>query len=207
MVKLRHLSIFQVTLVWDSEQIRTFRASARQHIFVRTSFFCSPVRWFIALSLKLTSSDYLCAVISFIIWHCYYRIYRIVTRTSSCHTFKEAKANGGSTQLSSPSYSPFIVSFRRVGGILVMKLTHKGDRERPSKSLGLENTFTHLGVTGRSPTVCLHSKSSETPLQHQASLSSTSRQCLRAAPASIYRHSRIHRQINYLTYNSYHLYN
>ena len=93
-------------------------------------------------------------------------VYLIVTRTSSCHTFIEAKANGGSTQLSSPSYSPFIVSFRRVGGNLVMKLTHKGDRERPSKSLGLENTFTNLGVTGRSPTVCLHSKSSETPLQH-----------------------------------------
>ena len=94
------------------------------------------------------------------------RIQFFETRTSSCHAFKEAKPNGGSTQLSSPSYSPFIVPFRRVGGDLVMKLTHKGDRERPSKSLGLENTFTHLGVTGRSPTVCLHSKSSETPLQH-----------------------------------------
>ena len=64
------------------------------------------------------------------------RLYFVVTRTSSCHTFIEAKANGGSTQRSSPSYSPAIVPFRRVGGNLVMKLTHKGDHERPSKSLG-----------------------------------------------------------------------
>ena len=104
--------------------------------YVHHIFFCSPVRWFIALSLKLSSSDYLCAVISH-----FYPAYRyptlfIVTRTSSCHTFIEAKANGGSTQRSSPSYSPAIVPFRRVGGNLVMKLTHKGDRERPSKSLG-----------------------------------------------------------------------
>ena len=149
---------------WTDSGIQSFCPAA---IFiVRTSLFCSPVRWFIALSLKLTSSDYPCAVISSYYPTYYYRLYLIVTRTSSCHTFKEAKPNGGSTQLSSPSYSPFIVSFRRVGGDLVMKLTHKGDRERPSKSLGLENTFTHLGVTGRSPTVCLHSKSSETPLQH-----------------------------------------
>ena len=94
------------------------------------------------------------------------RIHFFETRTSSCHNLKEAKANGGSPQLSSPSYSPIIVPFRRVGGNSVMKLTHKGDRERPSKSLGLENILLHLGVTGRSPTVCLHSKSSETPLQH-----------------------------------------
>ncbi len=154
--------IFQVTLVWDSGQIRASVLLPGSKFFERSNIFCSPVRWFIALSLKLTSSDYLCAVISFIIWHCYYRIYLIITRTSSCHTFKEAKANGGSPQLSSPSYSPFIVPFRRVGGNLVMKLTHKGGRERPSKSLGSAT----LGVTGRSPTVCLHSKSSETPLQH-----------------------------------------
>ena len=64
------------------------------------------------------------------------RFHFFETRTSSCHNFKEAKANGGSPQLSSPSYSPIIVPFRRVGGNLVMKLTHKGDRERPSKSLG-----------------------------------------------------------------------
>ena len=146
---------------WTDSGIQSFCPAAYFRTYI---IFCSPVRWFIALSLKLTSSDYLCAVISFQSY--YYRIYLIVPRTSSCHTFKEAKANGGSTQLSSPSYSPFIVSFRRVGGNLVMKLTHKGDRERPSKSLGLENTFTHLGVTGRSPTVCLHSKSSETPFQH-----------------------------------------
>ena len=164
MVKLRRSSFFKVTLVWDSGQIRASVLLPGSKFFERSNIFCSPVRWFIALSLKLTSSDYLCAVISFLSY-CY-RIYLIVTRTSSCHTFKEAKANGGSTQLSSPSYSPFIVSFRRVGGNLVMKLTHKGDRERPSKSLGSGEHLATLGVTGRSPTVCLHSKSSETPLQH-----------------------------------------
>jgi len=94
-------------------------------------FICSPVRCFIALSLKLSSRLPLCGYqLSFV------RLYFIVTRTSSCHTFIEAKANGGSTQRSSPSYSPAIVPFRRVGGNLVMKLTHKGDHERPSKSLG-----------------------------------------------------------------------
>jgi hypothetical protein len=125
--------IFQVTLVWDSGQIRASELLP-DNIFRTYIIFCSPVRWFIALSLKLTSSDYHCAVISLLSY--YYWIYLIVTRTSSCHTFKEAKANGGSPQLSSPSYSPIIVPFRRVGGNLVMKLTHKGDRERPSKSLG-----------------------------------------------------------------------
>ena len=126
--------IFQVTLVWDSGPIRASVLLPGSKFFERSNIFCSPVRWFIALSLKLTSSDYLCAVISFQSY--YYRIYLIVTRTSSCHTFKEAKANGGSPQLSSTSYSPVIVPFRRVGGNLVMKLTHKGDHERPSKSLG-----------------------------------------------------------------------
>ena len=132
------------------------------NFFVRTTFFLFTGEVIYCLIVKTFFKRLpLCGYqLSFI------RLYFIVTRTSSCHTFKEAKSNGGSTQLSSPSYSPFIVSFRRVGGNLVMKLTHKGDRERPSKSLGLENTFTHLGVTGRSPTVCLHSKSSETPLQH-----------------------------------------
>ncbi len=139
MVKLRHSSFFK------SRWFETVNRFGHSELlpgckFSYVQFFCSPVRWFIALSLKLTSSDYLCAVISFLS-SCYW-IYLIVTRTSSCHTFKEAKANGGSTQLSSTSYSPFIVSFRRVGGNLVMKLTHKGDRERPSKSLGLENTYT-----------------------------------------------------------------
>ena len=94
--------------------------------------FCSPVRWFIALSLKLTSSDHLCAIISLLLSEFIFS----KLAQSSCHTFKEAKANGGSTQLSSPSYSPIIVPFRRVGGNLVMKLTHKGDCERSSKSLG-----------------------------------------------------------------------
>jgi len=133
-------------------------------IFRTYHFFCSPVRWFIALSLTLTSSDHLCAVISLLLSDFIFNFFE--TRTSSCHTFKEAKANGGSPQLSSPSYSPIIVPFRRVGGNLVMKLTHKGDRERPSKSLGSGEHLATLGVTGRSPTVCLHSKSSETPLQH-----------------------------------------
>ena len=101
-------------------------------IYSYVQSFCSPVRWFIALSLKLTSSDHPCAIISLLLSEFNF----FETRTSSCHTFKEAKANGGSPQLSSPSYSPIIVPFRRVGGNLVMKLTHKGDRERPSKSLG-----------------------------------------------------------------------
>ena len=131
-------------------------------IFSYVHSFCSPVRWFIALSLKLTSSDHLCAIISLLLSEFIFS----KLAQSSCHTFKEAKANGGSTQLSSPSYSPIIVPFRRVGGNLVMKLTHKGDRERPSKFLGSAEHLATLGVTGRSPTVCLHSKSSETPLQH-----------------------------------------
>ena len=101
-------------------------------IFSYVQSFCSPVRWFIALSLKLTSSDHLCAIISLLLSEFIF----FETRTSSCHNFKEAKANGGSPQLSSPSYSPIIVPFRRVGGNLVMKLTHKGNRERPSKFLG-----------------------------------------------------------------------
>ncbi len=73
--QLRHLS-FQVTLVWDSGQIRAFSASARHQFFrTYTTFsFCSPVRWFIALSLKLSSSDYLCAVISY-----FYPAYRYPT--------------------------------------------------------------------------------------------------------------------------------
>lgn len=70
---------------------------------------------------------------------------------------------------------------------------------------GLENTLPNLGVTGRSPTVCLHSKSSETPFQHQVSLSQLQDSvCAPRQPATFYRHTRIHRQSNYLTYNSYH---
>ena len=122
---------FLVTLVRDSGQIRALRASARHQFFVRTIFlftgeviYCLIVKTLIQATIFVRLSVY------------YYPISFFKTRTSSCHTFKEAKANGGSPQLSSPSYSPIIVPFRRVGGNLVMKLTHKGDRERPSKSLG-----------------------------------------------------------------------
>jgi len=160
--QLRHLS-FQVKLVWDSEQIRAFRASARHHFFVRTttfSLFTGEVLYCLIVKTFFKRLPLCGYQLSFI------RLYFIVTRTSSCHTFIEATANGGSTQRSSPSYSPAIIPFRRVGGNLVMKLTHKGDHERPSKSLGSGKHLPNLGVTGRSPTVCLHSKSSETPFQH-----------------------------------------
>jgi hypothetical protein len=129
--QLRRLS-FQVTLVRDSGQIRALRASARlHHFFVRTVFlFTGEVIYCLIVKTHFkrpSLCDYQFTII---------RIQFFETRTSSCHNFKEAKANGGSPQLSSPSYSPIIVPFRRVGGNLVMKLTHKGDRERPSKSLG-----------------------------------------------------------------------
>ena len=130
--QLRHLS-FQVTLVWDSGQIRAFRASARHHFFVRTTtfyLFTGEVLYCLIVNTFFKRLPLCSYQLSFI------RLHFIVTRTSSCHTFIEAKANGGSTQRSSPSYSPAIVPFRRVGGNLVMKLTHKGDHERPSKSLG-----------------------------------------------------------------------
>jgi len=130
--QLRHLS-FQVTLVRDSEQIWAFRASAQLQFFVRTTpfyLFTGEVLYCLIVNTFFKRLPLCGYQLSFI------RLYFIVTRTSSCHTFIEAKANGGSTQRSSPSYSPAIVPFRRVGGNLVMKLTHKGDRERPSKFLG-----------------------------------------------------------------------
>ncbi len=170
MVKLRHSSFFKsrwfetVDRLGHSELLPGSIFSYVHHfLFTGEVIYCLIVKTYFK-RLPLCGYQFPILLLSNLS-SCYW-IYLIVTRTSSCHTFKEAKANGGSTQLSSTSYSPFIVSFRRVGGNLVMKLTHNGDRERPSKSLGLENTFTHLGVTGRSPTVCLHSKSSETPLQH-----------------------------------------
>ena len=147
--QLRHLSFSSHVGLrqWTDSGNQSFCPAA---IFRTYHFICSPVRCFIALSLTLSSSDYLCAVISYLLSEFIITdLILFVTRTSSCHTFKEAKANGGSPQLSSPSYSPVIVPFRRVGGNLVMKLTHKGDRERSSKSLGSGEHLATLGVTGR----------------------------------------------------------
>ena len=181
-------------MVRDSGQIRALRASARPHIFsyVHTIFlFTGEVLYCLIVKTHFKRPS-LCDYQFIII-----RIQFFVTSTSSCHTFKEAKANGGSPQLSSPCYSQIIATFRRVGGDLVMKLTHKrGPRKASQSPWGLENNLLQLGVTGRSPTVCLHSIINRAKLH-----SSIKSVCLnfktvflRAAPVTIYRQSRIHRQ-------------
>ena len=132
------------------------------------------------------------------------RIQFFETRTSSCHTFKEAKANGGSPQLSSPFYSQIIVTFRRVGGDLVMKLTHKGDLERPVKVPGVWRTtcYTSESLDAHRRFACianrakLHSSIKSVCLNFKTVLARRTSYNLSAVtyPQTIY----------YLTYNSYH---
>ena len=132
------------------------------------------------------------------------RIQFYETRTSSCHTFKEAKANGGSPQLSSPFYSQIIVTFRRVGGDLVMKLTHKGDLERPVKVPGVWRTtcYTSESLDAHRRFACianrakLHSSIKSVCLNFKTVIARRTSYNLSAVtyPQTIY----------YLTYNSYH---